>query len=389
LCSVSEKLYRKERRLPIVKFGKALGVGRRAKVFLILQAGLTRGKVPDLEYPNKQVEVLENAREKQRQTLRELKEEQRQTLRELKNARRRNSRQANKLREQKLEIFQLRTERQAVDELLDNAQHVSSTPRKSRGPEVGALPDFVVIGAQKCGTTTFYGLLGKHPNVERAAINEVHYFDRSENFAKGTEWYRRCFPAPQRKNGHRSITGEKTPSYLFHLRVPERMAEVVPQARLIVLLRNPVDRAYSHYHHLLRMGGRLRTFEEAIESEQARLSHKPGELSEQGYGSEAGPKPPNLLARGIYVDQLQRWSKFFDDEQMLVLKSEDFYKHTADTMKSVLEFLGLPHQEFAPPPREDGKRYEAMNPSIRRRLEAYFEPHNQRLYAYLGMDFGW
>jgi hypothetical protein len=238
-------------------------------------------------------------------------------------------------------------------------------------PEVGSLPDFIIIGAQKGGTTTFYGLLTRHPNVEPAAIRELHFFDRSDRFDKGVEWYRRCFPPPRWNNGRRSITGEKTPFYLFHPHVPERMAEVIPQARLIALLRNPVDRAYSQYHHDIRRAQASgttepRTFEEAIEQHDS-----------------------SYLPRGIYVDQLLRWSEYFGKEQMLILKSEDFFEHTTQTMTLVQDFLDLPHQQLDLPPRKTGGRYEQMDPATRGRLEAYFEPHNQRLYEYLGVDFGW
>jgi hypothetical protein len=105
------------------------------------------------------------------------------------------------------------------------------------------LPDFVVIGTQKGGTSFFYRLLTEHPLVRGAAAKELHFFDNK--FAEGVRWYRRCFSEGKHVDGHRTITGEASPSYLFDQQVPERMAQIVPEARLIALLRNPVDRAYS------------------------------------------------------------------------------------------------------------------------------------------------
>ena len=254
-----------------------------------------------------------------------------------------------------------------MNELVEKARDVPSGARVSDKLEAGSLPDFVIIGAQKCGTTAFYGLLTKHPNVEPAAIRELHYFDRADRFDKGTEWYRRCFPPPRWKDGRRSITGEKTPYYLFHPQVPQRMAEVIPRVRLIVMLRNPVDRTYSQYHHDLSMGRiKPRAFEEIIEQPNS-----------------------SYLSRGIYVNQLLRWSEYFTKEQMLILKSEDFFKHTTETLTLVQDFLDLPHQQLDLPPRKSNDRYPPMDPETRRRLEAYFEPYNQRLYDYLGVDFGW
>ena len=145
---------------------------------------------------------------------------------------------------------------------------------------------------------------------------------------------------------------------------------MVPQARLIALLRNPIDRAYSHYQMQVKRGTEPRAFEEAIEQQRS-----------------------SYLSRGLYVDQLLRWFEFFGKEQMLILKSEDFFERPVETLKVVLDFLELPdwrpeaselHQS-----RHTGGYQKKMEPSTRRRLEAYFEPYNQRLYEHLGVDFRW
>ncbi|HEX6710329.1 MAG TPA: sulfotransferase domain-containing protein [Rubrobacter sp.] len=259
------------------------------------------------------------------------------------------------------EIFQLQIGLRAVKEGAEDT------------PATGALPDFAVIGAAKCGTTFFYHLLTKHPHVEPAATKEIHYFDML--FDEGIEWYRRCFPTPRLKEGRKSITGEGSPSYLFDPRAPERMAGVVPHARLIALLRNPVDRALSAYYHRLRNGQETLTFEETV---RAALE---------------GDPDSNRLSRNIYVDHLQRWSDFFSDEQMLVLKSENFFERPRETLKVVFEFLDLP--DWEPGASDLGDRlnkggYEQkMDPATRQLLQEFFEPHNQRLYDYLGIDFGW
>jgi hypothetical protein len=128
--------------------------------------------------------------------------------------------------------------------------------------------------------------------------------------------------------GRRTVTGEVTPEYLTHPLAPRRMAEVIPQARLIAaLLRNPVDRAYSDYHRQARKERETRTFEEAM-----------GHASLDGAHS-------GFLSRSVYVDHLLRWSEFFSEEQMLVLKSEDFFVHPVDTLRVVLNFLDLPEWE--------------------------------------------
>jgi hypothetical protein len=236
---------------------------------------------------------------------------------------------------------------------------------------MGTLPDFLIIGAAKSGTTTLYSLLRSHPHVRAAVQREIHYFDK--NFEKGVAWYRGHFKPGTKRGGRRTITGESSPSYLSVKPVPQRVAELLPEVRLIALLRNPVDRAYSHYQQAVKHGRVHHSFEEVIEAEISRSS-----------GSK------RYLARGIYVDQLKRWHRCFAREQLLVLKSEDFFGNTPDTLKRVLNFLALP--EWKPnhlPVKNKGNYTQQMSPETRARLRDYFEPHNQRLYDYLGTDFGW
>jgi hypothetical protein len=125
-------------------------------------------------------------------------------------------------------------------------------------------PDFLIIGAQKCGTTSLYNYLLRHPNVAPASKRSIRFFDYEPNWARGPVWYRSHFPfTPGRRPlTGRPLVGESTPAYLFHPLGGERVQKVAPHAQLIVLLRNPVDRAYSHYHHMRRRGREPLGFEE-------------------------------------------------------------------------------------------------------------------------------
>lgn len=359
--------------MPIFRLSRAFSIGRNAKIFLNLQGGLTRGTVPDPDHELK----------KQRKRLERRAEE-------LKNVRQHNEKQRGELLKQKLENSQLRNELDTINEFIENNQNSPSATRVSGKLEIGTLPDFVVIGAQRCGTSKFYDLLTQHPSVEHAAVKEVHYFDELRRFNKGSEWYRRCFPAPKWKEGRRSITGEATPKYFTDPLVPERMARVVPEARLIVLLRDPVNRAYSAYRLLARRRQVTQSFEEIIEAEQAWLLGEENQFSEhERHLTDRHGRPFNLLLTGIYVDHILRWRRFFSDEQILVLKSENFYGHTIETLKLVQGFLGLPYWELDLQSHKTPYVYEPMAPATRRRLEDFFESHNQRLYEYLGVDFEW
>jgi Sulfotransferase domain len=357
----------------VFSINRAFGVGRDAKAFLNMQGGLTRGEVPNPEHHEEQARRLRKIVTRQRKALRRKDqqiEEQAVTLETLRERRQREIRLRKELKETRLEIFHLNNELDAMRALVENAGDVPSAEQVSGEPEVGALPDFVIIGAQKGGTSFLYHLLTLHPLVEPAARKELHFFDNPELFDHGAEWYRRCFPRLNSKDGQRSMTGEATPYYLFDPPVAKRMAQIVPQARLIALLRNPIDRAYSHYQMQVKRGTEPRTFEEAIEQQHS-----------------------SYMSRGIYVDQLLRWFEYFGKEQMLILKSEDFFARPVETLKVVLTFLDLP--DWQPEAlelqqrRHSGTYIQKLDPSTRQRLEAYFEPYNQRLYECLDVDFGW
>lgn len=255
------------------------------------------------------------------------------------------------------------------------------------GPaEMGSMPHFVIIGTQKGGTTSLYNLLIRHPLVRSSVLKELHFFDK--HFSEGVEWYRRCFPRPEHKEGRETVTGEATPYYMFDAAVPGRMAEILPEARLVALLRNPVDRAYSHYHHQMRTGGETLGFEEAIEAEETRLRAERGSTAEP----YAGPNHRRFsyLSRGLYAEQLARWSDFVDDGRLLVLGSEDFFARPGEALDRVLRHLGLPDWDPGDSWGTSKKAsYGKIAPATRRRLEEYFAPHNRRLYDLLGTDFGW
>src|SRR5215208_4127862 len=205
----------------------------------------------------------------------------------------------------------------------------------------GPLPDFAVIGTQKCGTSFFYRLVTEHPLVSRAAAKELHFFDNK--FAEGVGWYRRCFSEGEHVDGHRTITGEASPSYLFDPQVPERMAQIVPEARLIALLRNPIDRAYSHYQMEVRRGKEARSFEDATQEEMT---------SAKGEGNTVDV-PHAYLRRGLYAEQLERFTFFANRDRLLVVKSENLFTRRLEVLDRVLTFLGLPPFESALAPRRE------------------------------------
>lgn len=258
------------------------------------------------------------------------------------------------------------------------------------------LPEFLIVGAQRSGTTSLHRYLVQHPAVAPAAfdLKGVHYFDT--HFTKGWSWYRGHFPTVlqaryvARRVGTPLVTGEGSPYYMFHPLAPERIAAALPQAKLIVLLRDPVKRAYSHYQHMLFEGlERLPSFEEAIEREPQRLAGEVEKIvADPGYVS-FHHQHHSYLARGRYAEQVERLYSLFPEHQILLMETSRLTADPAAGLQRVLDFLGLP--PFTPEvfKSHNAGRYPAMDPATRRRLVDDFAPHNQRLYDFLDVDFHW
>lgn len=246
------------------------------------------------------------------------------------------------------------------------------------------LPDFIIIGAQRCGTTSLFQYLCQHPEVYPSIPKEVHYF--SNNYQKGINWYRSHFPLRSQKlkiiskNNGGFITGEATPYYLSHPHAPKRAAKVVPNARLIVLLRDPVRRAYSHYFHEVNMGIETLPFEEAIHKEEDRLRGEFDKLLGDETYRSFNYQHFSYLARGIYADQIERWLKVFKPDSMLVLNSSWLNKDPINTFRTVTGFLGLSDWYQIDASKYHTASYPPMEENIKRQLYDFFRPHNQRLY---------
>jgi lipopolysaccharide transport system ATP-binding protein len=230
-------------------------------------------------------------------------------------------------------MWKERAKRQAK---LRRQKIAAAQRRETEGP----LPDFVVLGTQKGATSFFYRLLTEHPLVRGPQPRS----STSSTTSSPRGWYRRCFSEGERVDGQRTITGEASPYYLFDARIPERMARTVPEARLIALLRNPVDRANSHYQMEVRRGKEARSFVEATAEEMT---------SAEG-GENAVDVRYAYLTRGLYAEQLERFSFFADRDRLPVVKSENLYTLRLEVLERVATFLGLPSFDSTLGPRREG-----------------------------------
>jgi len=244
------------------------------------------------------------------------------------------------------------------------------------------LPDFLILGAQKAGTTALYAYLRWHPQITGPSFKEVSFFDR--HYARGERWYRAHMPV--RRGG---IVGEASPSYLFHPSAPERVARMLPGARLIALLRNPVDRAFSHYQHEVALGREELSFEDALAREDERMVGEVERmLRDPAYFSYAWWNY-TYAARGRYAEQLERWFGSFPSEQLLVLLTDELAADTGATYERVLEFLGVDARGLDSYPRIFEREYAGMDPATRSQLQDEFAEPNRRLAELLGRELPW
>lgn len=255
-----------------------------------------------------------------------------------------------------------------------------------------ALPDYLIIGAQKAGTTTVYDNLIKHPGVLPCDIKEVHFFDR--NWKKGVKWYKAHFPystsLKERDNqGNALITGEGSPYYLYHPLVPERVKQTVPNTKFIVVLRNPVERAYSHYQHEVRKGREPLSFEEAIEAESRRLAGEESKIiSNPGYLSFAH-QHHSYVSRGFYATQLKSWFKVFPKEQFFILTNEDLANDFSRIFEDLQAFLGLPTFEIQSAKRSNVGNYNRLDEVLVNRLSDIYREPNKELEGLLNRQLNW
>ncbi len=207
------------------------------------------------------------------------------------------------------------------------------------------LPSFLIIGAQKAGTTSLYEYICRHPSVTPAFTKELHFFDL--HYEKGLSWYRAHFPRASRASiaeGDQHclpVRGESSPYYLFHPLVAPRVAACVPKIKLIVVLRNPTEKAISHYVHERKLGFEHRELLVALREEQVTIAREERNLTTiRGYRSFEH-QHHSYLSRGLYAEQLRRWMQHFPRESLLILESEAVFTAQEAALRSVSDFLAL------------------------------------------------
>ncbi|MEB3279609.1 MAG: sulfotransferase domain-containing protein [Lyngbya sp.] len=259
-------------------------------------------------------------------------------------------------------------------------------------PLIKSPPDFLIIGVQRAGTTSLYEYLTQHSQVVVTRNwKETYYFDVPENYSQGFKWYLGNFPSKFKKGN--KLTFEASPSYIYHQNIPQRIKHDLGDIKMIALLRNPVDRAYSAWqmyhsysynpHQHLRNRADERSFFEAIQQELN------PELNQAKY-------PYNYLNRGKYVEQLENYYTYFNREKILLLSFDDFCQNLESVLNQVCNFLeidsfSLPQIEKFRQEKHAAAPYKT-NPQdneVMAKLQDYFLPFNERLYNLVNRDYGW
>jgi len=262
--------------------------------------------------------------------------------------------------------------------------------RLTRGTPM--LPAFLIVGGKRCGSTSLYEYVIRHPAVVPSRAKKgTHYFD--VNFGRGLTWYRSKFPTEARfgrDRAERRITGEASPYYMFHPLAPARIFVTLPEVRLIAALRDPVERLWSHYRYSVARGFETLPIMEALDREPERLAGEVERIEADPAYQSYAHRHHTYLARGHYAEQVEALHRLFGPERLLVLQSEALFAAPDDTLRRVFRFLDLDDGPvLGPLSVYKAGRDQTLPADVRARLEAYYAGPNDQLYALPGIDFRW
>lgn len=254
------------------------------------------------------------------------------------------------------------------------------------------LPAVVIVGAQRSGTTTLFRLLSDHPEVVRPTTSKgMAYFDL--NYHRGPRWYRGHFPLrlrwPRRSGDRRRLTFESSGYYMFHPLAAGRIAADLPEAKVVVMLRNPVDRAYSAHRHELRRGFETEDFETAVDLEPGRVAGAQDRLRDDPSYRSFEHQHHAYLSRGEYAPQVSRLFETVGRERTYVIDADEFFRDQAAELAALCSWLGIEEPAAESSEAWNAQPREPMPDALRARLMAHFEPFDEELARVLGRTPSW
>ncbi len=248
------------------------------------------------------------------------------------------------------------------------------------------LPNFIIIGVKRCGTTTLYEQLSEHPCIEKSAHDNLGFFNN--NFELGLNWYRSHFVTNSKKRNIKKKYGkfatyDVTSSYIQNKQTAKNIFKTLPNVKLILILRNPSDRAYSEYKQNIIDENESRDFEELIKKEIKEIENTSNENLK--FSSEK----INLIKKGIYIIQILPWLKIFPREQILIISTEEFGEKTDEIYNKIFRFLELPEYKIKNKQRYRKGTYEKMSDEARKILDNFYKQYNNELFQKIGKNFEW
>ena len=281
----------------------------------------------------------------------------------------------------------------AVKDASRRAALVAADQLGHRTASRRALPTMLIVGGQRCGTTTLFKALMQHPSFVGPTLRKgVHYFDL--NNSRPVDWYRAHFPtkasmaALQQRTGGAVVVGESSPYYLWHPLAAERIALTLPGVRIVALLRDPVDRAYSAHAHELARGFESESFERALELEPERLAGEEQRLANGEITRSLPHQHQAYVSRGEYIDQLERMAAAVGRENLLVLDSAELWSAPDQNWPAITSFLRVPHHAVALA-QHNARSRAPMSDRLRAQLEEHYEPFDARLANWWGRTPSW
>jgi hypothetical protein len=256
------------------------------------------------------------------------------------------------------------------------------------------LPNLLIAGGQRCGTTSMYRALAQHPDVFKPTFHKgVHFFD--VHYDRGLDWYRAHFPLQatvdrrQRRRGPIPAVFESSPYYGFHPLAGQRIASDLPGVRLLVLIRDPVERAYSAHAHELARGYETEPFERALELEDSRVAGEEERLVADPHYVSHAHQHQAYVRRGQYIDLLRRLEGLVGRDRLHVVDSHRFFTEPERVFPEVLDFLGLPAVPGIRFEQHNARPRSSLGDTVRRRLDEHFRPYDDALAGWLGWTPSW
>lgn len=256
---------------------------------------------------------------------------------------------------------------------------------------VRILPDFIIIGTSKSGTTTLYSYLQQHPYIQPSYSKEIDYFDKK--FDKGIMWYKSFFDTRiakffKQKQNRNYLTGHVCDAF-YHKKSAKRIKETLPNVKLILILRDPISRAASHYNQSVKKNREKLKFNEAINLqlkndcgvEEKKLLH---------FSKKFNVDPENFyLSAGIYSPRLENFLKFFNKTNLLIIKSEDLFSDPKNVLNDICKYLEIPNYQNIDYQHLNVSEKIEIEPSLKKELENYYKKYNSKLEELAGSKFNW